>query len=354
MLSANFFNYEQLRHKPINGWFALACIVLFGLFQILSPAVARAQSADQEALENIEQLLAAALNERNDQSRQELADQILLEFGNSQHSKLNDLYGSAFPIPTLLSLPHPVSPNSAEVYSFSLEKKLVHLIRQESSVQVYEVEVTAERLATAIKYYVQELQISSSFNGMERGSAELYRWLVQPYAAELQQADIDRLIFFSTNPLRHLPLATLFDGRRYLIDDFEVVVSFGADDTDSVSSSDTTPPQLPESLRSSITAGQIELFLDDVILSQSSSVLTESPPAFQLQGSHLATGAKVNLVGLWPSNDQSTAQLLDLFVAGLGDSQDYAAALRDAQLQLKSSTRFGHPFYWGMFQLVDQ
>ena len=219
---------------------------------------------------------------------------------------------------------------------------------------MYEVEVTAERLATAIKYYVQELQISSSFNGMERGSTELYRWLVQPYAAELQQAGIDRLIFFSTDPLRQLPLATLFDGRRYLIDDFEVVVSFGADGADSVRSSDAMPPQLPESLRSSITAGQIELFLDDVILSQSSSVLTESLSAFQLQGIHLAARAKVNLVGLWPSNDQATAQLLDLFVAGLGDSQDYAAALRAAQLQLKSSTRFGHPFYWGMFQLMEQ
>lgn len=351
MLSANFFNHGQLRNKPINSWLAPGCIVLFCLFQILSPAVARAQSADQEALENIEQLLAAALNERDDKSRQELTDQILLEFGSSQHSKLNDLYGSAFPIPTLLSLPQPVSPNSAEIYSFSLQEKLVHLIRQESSVQLYEVEVTAERLGTAIKYYVQELQISSSFNGMERGSTELYRWLVEPYVAELRQADIDRLIFFSTDPLRHLPLATLFDGRRYLIDDFEVVISFGADIS---SSNNTTPPRLPEFLQSSITAGQIELFLDDIVLSQSSSVLTESPPAFQLQSIHLAAGTEVNLVGLWPSNDQSTSQLLDLFAAGLGESQDYAAALRAAQLQLKSSTRFGHPFYWGMFQLVEQ
>ncbi|MAV53909.1 MAG: hypothetical protein CMQ01_09145 [Gammaproteobacteria bacterium] len=98
-------------------------------------------------------------------------------------------------------------------------------------------------------------------------------------------------------------------------------------------------------LRCRVTAGQIELFLDDIILSQSSTVLTESLSASQLQGSHMAAGAKVNLVGLWPSYDHATVQLLDLFVAGLADSQDYAAALRAAQLQLKSSTRFGHPFY---------
>lgn len=351
MLLGIFVHHKYFRHHPIARWLAHTCLVLLCLLHILSPAVAVAQAADQEALEKIQRLLEAAMNEGDEDARQELAEQVLLEFGSSQQSSLSDLYGSAYAMPPLLSPPGPVLPSNAEVYSFAFAEKLVHLVRQESSVQVYEVEVTAERLATAIKYYVQELQISSSFNGMERGSTELYRWLVQPYAAELQQAGIDRLIFFSTDPLRQLPLATLFDGRRYLIDDFEVVVSFGAD---SMRSSDAMPPQLPESLRSSITAGQIELFLDDVILSQSSSVLTESLSAFQLQGIHLAARAKVNLVGLWPSNDQATAQLLDLFVAGLGDSQDYAAALRAAQLQLKSSTRFGHPFYWGMFQLMEQ
>jgi CHAT domain-containing protein len=351
MLLGIFVHYKYFRHHPIARWLAHACLVLLCLLHILSPTVAAAQAADQEALENIERLLEAALNEGDEDTRRELAEQVLLEFGSSQQSSLSDLYGSAYAMPPLLSPPGPVLPSNAEVYSFAFDEKLIHLVRQESSVQVYEVEVTAERLATAIKYYVQELQISSSFNGMERGSTELYRWLVQPYAAELQQAGIDRLIFFNSDPLRHLPLATLFDGRRYLIDDFEVVVSFGAD---SVRSSDVTPPQLPESLQSSITAGQIELFLDDVILSQSSSVLTESSSAFQLQGSHLVAGAKANLFGLWPSNDQSTAKLLDLFVAGLGDSPEYAAALRAAQLQLKSSTRFGHPFYWGMFQLVEQ
>ena len=351
MLLGIFAHHKCFRHHPTARWLVHACLVLFSLLHILSPTAAIAQTANQEALENIEQLLEAALNEGDEDTRRELAEQVLLEFGSSQQSSLSALFDSAYTIPPLLSLPRPVLPSSAEVYSFAFAEKLVHLIRQESGVQVYEVEVTVERLATAIKYYVQELQISSSFNGMERGSTELYRWLVQPYAAELQQAGIDRLIFFSTDPLRHLPLATLFDGRRYLIDDFEVVVSFGAD----LASSSAAPQQrLPESLRSSHTAAQLELFLDDVVLSPSSSVLTESPPAFQLQGSHLAAGATANLVGLWPSNDQSTTQLLDLFVAGVGDSQDYAAAFRAAQLQLKSSTRFGHPFYWGMFQLVEQ
>lgn len=354
MLLSIFRLNKYFRHHPIARWPVHACLVLFSLFHIFSPTAATAQTANQAALENIEQLLEATLNEGDEDTRQELAEQVLLEFGSSQQSSLSDLYGSAYAMPPLLSAPGPVLPSDAEIYSFAFAEKLVHLVRQESSVQVYEVEVTAERLATAIKYYVQELQISSSFNGMERGSTELYRWLVQPYAAELQQAGIDRLIFFSTDPLRHLPLATLFDGRRYLIDDFEVVVTFSADGADPVRSSDAMPPQLPESLRSSITAGQIELFLDDVILSQSSTVLTESLSAFQLQGSHMAAGAKVNLVGLWPSNDKATVQLLDLFVAGLDDSLDYAAALRAAQLQLKSSTRFGHPFYWGMFQLVEQ
>ena len=43
-----------------------------------------AQAADQEALENIERLLEAALTEGDEDARQELAKQVLLEFGSSQ------------------------------------------------------------------------------------------------------------------------------------------------------------------------------------------------------------------------------------------------------------------------------
>lgn len=354
MLLGNLFQYMRLRPKPTDCRFSRACIILLCLFHILSPTAANAQTVDREALESIKQLLDAVRNASDDDSRQALAEQVLIEFGRKQQSRLSDLYGSAITIPPLLSPPRPVMPNSAEVYSFSFDEKLVHLVRQEFSVQVHEVAVTAERLATAIKYYVQELQISSSFNGMERGSTELYQWLVQPYAAELQQAGIDRLIFFTSDPLRNLPLATLFDGRRYLIDDFEVLVSFGADEAELSSVISAPPSQLTAPPQSSNTGWQIEFIQDGILLSQSYRVLEESLPAFQLQGSHLAVGAKVNLVGLWPGNDQSTAQLLDRFITRLDDSLDHAAALRDAQLQLKESTRFGHPFYWGAFLLVEQ
>ena len=69
---------------------------------------------------------------------------MLLEFGSNQLSSLRDLYGSAYAMPPLLSPPGPVLPSNAEIYSFAFDKKLAHLVRQESSVLVYKVKVMSE------------------------------------------------------------------------------------------------------------------------------------------------------------------------------------------------------------------
>ena len=62
---------------------------------------------------------------------------------------------------------------------------------------------------------------------MERASAGIFRWVVQPYLNDVRQAGIEKLVFVSSDTLAPLPFATLFDNRRYLIDDFEVLRSFG-------------------------------------------------------------------------------------------------------------------------------
>ncbi|MAV53910.1 MAG: hypothetical protein CMQ01_09150 [Gammaproteobacteria bacterium] len=84
MLLGIFVHHKHFRHHPIARWLANASLVMLCLVHILRPTVAVAQAADQEALENIERLLEAALTEGDEDARQELAKQVLLEFGSSQ------------------------------------------------------------------------------------------------------------------------------------------------------------------------------------------------------------------------------------------------------------------------------
>lgn len=52
----------------------------------------------------------------------------------------------------------------------------------------------------------------------------LYQWLIAPLAADLRQAKARVLMVSLDSVLRYLPLAALHDGRRYLVEDYAVVI----------------------------------------------------------------------------------------------------------------------------------
>ncbi len=63
-------------------------------------------------------------------------------------------------------------------------------------------------------------------------------------------------------------------------------------------------------------------------------------------------GAQSALVSLWPVHDASTAALMAAFYRGLREGQRKAEALRQAQLTLLNSERWGNPIYWAPFCLM--
>ena len=64
------------------------------------------------------------------------------------------------------------------------------------------------------------------------------------------------------------------------------------------------------------------------------------------------SGARSVLASLWQVPDRATAELMGLFYRNLFElEQKPAAALRNAQVELSSKTRFRHPYYWSAFVL---
>lgn len=67
----------------------------------------------------------------------------------------------------------------------------------------------------------------------------------------------------------------------------------------------------------------------------------------------LAAGAGAVLATLWEVPDASTTALMEAFYRAYAvRAHDPAACLRDAQLQLLGSARFGHPHYWAPYVAV--
>ncbi|MEM9214201.1 MAG: CHAT domain-containing protein [Cyanobacteria bacterium P01_F01_bin.150] len=56
---------------------------------------------------------------------------------------------------------------------------------------------------------------------------EVYNWLIRPIENELAQTQVKTLVFILDGTLREIPMAALFDGEHYLIEDYQVALTPG-------------------------------------------------------------------------------------------------------------------------------
>lgn len=62
-------------------------------------------------------------------------------------------------------------------------------------------------------------------------------------------------------------------------------------------------------------------------------------------------GSQTVIASLWSVNDDSTSLLMTEFYSGLRDGKGKAQALKDAQLKVKATEGYEHPYYWAGFLL---
>jgi CHAT domain-containing protein len=56
-------------------------------------------------------------------------------------------------------------------------------------------------------------------------NGQVYRWLIQPIAADLQAHQIKTLVFVLDGSLRNIPMAALYDGNQYLIEQYQIAIT---------------------------------------------------------------------------------------------------------------------------------
>ncbi len=110
--------------------------------------------------------------------------------------------------------------------------------------------------------------------------------------------------------------------------------------------------ELAETLRT--TRFSQETRLDLLFLSACETAASSPRAAFGLAGVAIRSGAASAVASLWRVSDRATAVLIDRFYAELtSKGLSRAAALRRAQLALRSDVTFMHPFYWSSFILIN-
>jgi CHAT domain-containing protein len=133
-------------------------------------------------------------------------------------------------------------PGTVLIYPFVLQDKIWLLWTAKGGI-VKSVEVTnvgQKQLGETVLKFRQLLQNpSSNIAQVKATGKQLYDWLIKPIEPELKANKIQNLVFSLDRSTRYVPMSALFDGEKYLVENYAVSTVLSADLTDT---SDRLPP----------------------------------------------------------------------------------------------------------------
>jgi CHAT domain-containing protein len=122
------------------------------------------------------------------------------------------------------------NPNTAIFYPIILSDRLEvilklpgkPLIRKTSIVKRENIEEIIQKMRANIVQPDKNSEFMSA-------SKQLYKWLIQPFAAELKNSTVENLVFVPDGSLRNIPLAALYDetNQKYLVQNYAIAISPG-------------------------------------------------------------------------------------------------------------------------------
>ncbi|KAF3889275.1 MULTISPECIES: CHAT domain-containing protein [Nostocales] len=102
---------------------------------------------------------------------------------------------------------------------------ILTLLNQDKSFQshVYWIPATSQDVITTVNQLRLKLEKRSDLaNTYQEKSQQVYDWLIHPFAKYLQQAQIETLVFIQDGILRSIPMAALYDGNQFLVEQYAI------------------------------------------------------------------------------------------------------------------------------------
>ncbi|MBD2539852.1 tetratricopeptide repeat protein [Coleofasciculus sp. FACHB-SPT36] len=125
-------------------------------------------------------------------------------------------------------------PGTVLIYPFVLKDKIWLLWASKGGiVKSLEVPVTQRQLGESVLKFRQLVEDSrSDIAEVKATGKQLYDWLIKPIEPELKGNKIQNLVFSMDRVTRYIPISALFDGEKYLIENYSVSTVLSADLTD--------------------------------------------------------------------------------------------------------------------------
>ncbi|MEW6498008.1 MAG: tetratricopeptide repeat protein, partial [Cyanobacteriota bacterium] len=133
-------------------------------------------------------------------------------------------------------------PGTILIYPLVLDDKIWLLWASKGGIlKSEEVPVNQAELALTVSKFRQLLQNRlSNLDEVKATGKQLYDWLIKPLEKELKANDIQNLVFALDRSTRYIPMGTLFDGEKYLVENYTVSTVLSANLTDTARMVDRT------------------------------------------------------------------------------------------------------------------
>ena len=125
-------------------------------------------------------------------------------------------------------------PKTVLIYPLVMKDKLwIVWAAQGGVIKSLQLPVSQPQLGEVVVQFRQLLQSPiSSPQDLQATSKVLYDWLIKPIESELKSNKIQNLVFSLDRVTRYIPMAALYDGKQYLVENYNISTILSADLTD--------------------------------------------------------------------------------------------------------------------------
>jgi CHAT domain-containing protein/Tfp pilus assembly protein PilF len=155
--------------------------------------------------------------QRGNQAFKKYLDQLPMQF-SAKPTSVSELREDAGLMADLSELP----PGTVMIFALVADDRIREILRTPDIQKAYEYPIRVEDLNRKVQSFRDAVQDPHA--DPRPIAEELYKILIGPMEKDLRAAKAKTLMWSLDGTLRYLPLAALYDGKRYLIEDFRVSV----------------------------------------------------------------------------------------------------------------------------------
>ncbi|OCQ98950.1 hypothetical protein BCD64_23205 [Nostoc sp. MBR 210] len=120
------------------------------------------------------------------------------------------------------------NPTTAIFYPIILPQQLQVIVKlPNQTLKLYSKNIPQADVETIVTNLRKALVNPTATNAVKTQSQIIYNWLVKPVDSELSAKKVDTLVFVLDGVLRNIPMASLYDGEKFLIEKYAIALSVG-------------------------------------------------------------------------------------------------------------------------------